>query len=151
MSAKPLHTQLAEQQKTQRVGFTGTRHGMTEIQHDAIRACLAFAFMPGAEFHHGDCGGADEQAAYAALSLGYKVIAHPGPYGKGCKWNDVVLPRKPFLDRNQDIVDAVNELYAAPAEAAEQVRSGTWATIRRARKRGIFAYIVAPDGEGRQA
>jgi len=135
----------------QRVGFTGTRNGMTEIQHDAIRACLAFAFIPGAEFHHGGCEGADEEAAYSAVSLGYRVIAHPGPYGTVSKYSDVVMPRKPFMDRNQDIVSIATELYAAPVEIAGQLRSGTWETIRRARRRGVFTYIVAANGEGRQA
>ena len=131
------------------VGFTGTRQGMTPYQMNSLEACLQFAFDgPGSEFHHGLCIGADDEAAQIAYAVGYKIIAHPGivhPSKSGSfAHNDQVLERKLPLIRNHDIVDAVNELYAAPKESREVLRSGTWATIRYARKRGIYIAVLDP-------
>jgi len=53
---------------------------------------------------------------------------------------------KPYLARNQDIVDETEVLIAVPAQKKEIVRSGTWATIRRARKAGRLIYFIFPDG-----
>ncbi len=46
------------------------------------------------------------------------------------------------LDRNRDIVAAVSILIAAPETDIEEQRSGTWATVRYARKKGIPVVIV---------
>jgi hypothetical protein len=142
--------------KPRAVGFTGTWRGMTGRQADGVQACLAFAFLPGAEFHHGDCVGADDEAAGLAKSLGYVVVAHPG-FGMGpgegptkraySKHNDRTLRPQTYMRRNQDVVDVSDELYAAPSSAVEQMRSGTWSTIRRAREKGIYVGIVGPNGE----
>jgi predicted Rossmann fold nucleotide-binding protein DprA/Smf involved in DNA uptake len=57
----------------------------------------------------------------------------------------VHTPKAP-LDRNRDIVDAAAVLIAAPKEMTETLRSGTWATVRYARKQGKQVWIVWPDG-----
>ncbi len=141
-------------ESTHCIGFTGTDLGMTEKQKHGIEACLAFAFLPGAEFHHGDCIEADEQAAAMAKSIGYIIVAHPGcdHRGKSPKrayypGNDRILTTYPYMRRNQHIVNAVAELYAAPSETTEQLYSGTWSTIRKGRKKGIYVGIVGPNGE----
>lgn len=143
-------------EKTRCIGFTGTRRGMTDKQKDGIAACLAFTFLPGSEFHHGDCIGADEEAAAIANDIGYIIVAHPG-FGMGkdqgsimraySKHNDRVLMPETYTSRNQHIVDVADELYAAPHEATEQLRSGTWSTIRKARKKRIYVGVVGPNGE----
>jgi hypothetical protein len=56
------------------------------------------------------------------------------------------MPAKPYLVRNHEIVDDSQVLIAAPKEFTEQLRSGTWATIRYARKIGRTVRIVFPDG-----
>jgi hypothetical protein len=48
------------------------------------------------------------------------------------------------IERNTEIVDDSDHLFAAPKEQFEQLRSGTWATVRRARKKGIPYEILLP-------
>ena len=57
-----------------KIGFTGTRHGMTPQQIEALNALLPVA-DPTAEFHHGDCLGADAVAQRIAQhqAAGYDV------------------------------------------------------------------------------
>ena len=58
---------------------------------------------------------------------------------------DIRTPR-PYLSRNKDIVRETDMLIATPAEAEEQRRSGTWSTIRFARKLGKPVFVIWPDG-----
>lgn len=44
-------------------------------------------------------------------------------------------PAKPYLERNKDIAnEGIDGLIAAPSGWVEELRSGTWATVRYARK-----------------
>jgi len=132
-----------------RVGFTGTQVGMTGPQ------CMVFMRLMKelgpVEFHHGDCIGADALAAKLVLSNfpDCKVVCHPPVYTskQANVGGHVVLPRKPYLDRNHDIVNASDVLVATPKEKEEQLRSGTWATVRYARRRGKKVRLVFLDGE----
>lgn len=127
------------------VGFTGTsKHGMTVNQISVLTALLT-----GSDFvlHHGDCIGADEGAHRLARMLGGKIIIHPplaGSKQAHCRNADIVRPRQPYLVRNEDIVRECDVLVAAPNELTEQRRSGTWATIRYARKAGKPVVILEP-------
>ena len=140
-------------------GFTGTRQGMTEKQKTQVEEWLKYAkfsnteFLPWqayqkstAEFHHGDCVGADEEADAIAHSLHLNVVIHP-PVNQRFRayCSGTVLPAKGYLDRNHDIVDSTDILIAAPKEVEEVVRSGTWATIRYARKVGKQVWIAYPE------
>jgi hypothetical protein len=51
----------------------------------------------------------------------------------------------PYLKRNEAIVIASDVLIAAP-DSPERKRSGTWATVRFARKLKRTIYIVMPCG-----
>lgn len=131
------------------VGFTGTRRMMTSEQRRAITRLLAGLF-PFAEAHHGDCVGAD--ATFHKIiddQFGVTTVAHPPD--NAVLWArmpaDVVLAPKPYLDRDRDIVDASTVMIACPYQREEQQRSGTWATIRMARKAGKPLAIVYPDGD----
>lgn len=126
-------------------GFTGTRYGMTTAQRGAL---MVFLSGGSGEFHHGDCMGADAEAHDIAYDLGYVIVGHPPSTGgwragKNCT---VLLPEKPYLARNRDIVDATIALIAAPQLSDEQSRGGTWSTVRYARKRGKPVVIIHPDG-----
>jgi len=56
-----------------------------------------------------------------------------------------VLPSEEYLVRNHDIVDAVDKMYAFPKEIEEQWRgSGTWATIRYAKKKKKSLMVSFP-------
>lgn len=139
------------------IGFTGTRYGTTGEQHKAMRQEIGRALRGNfqAKFHHGDCVGSDAEAHAVAWSLGFGIVVHPPAdpklrawVHKGDFWDtdtDVVLPEKPYLSRNRDIVDAVSKLVATP-DAPERVGSGTWATIRYAHSRGVKTIIILPDG-----
>jgi hypothetical protein len=59
---------------------------------------------------------------------------------------DLIWPAKPPLERNHDIVDQADVMIATPRTMQEEQRSGTWATIRYARKKGRELHIIWPDG-----
>ena len=132
------------------VGFTGTQNGMTDVQKAHVRGWLYS--LRATEFHHGDCIRADAEAHAIATRMGINIVAHPGfdskggsPKRAGCQaWS--TLPAKSYRVRNADIVRASNFLIAAP-RSLEVKRSGTWMTIRMARKAGVPLVIIYPNGE----
>lgn len=129
------------------IGFTGTSKGIPTLQ------LLGAARLLNAddEFHFGDCVGADAQVWYMANRIGCWTVSHPPSNPKArafCKANVVLTPR-PYLIRNHDIVDACDKLIATPHTTREEQRSGTWATIRYARKQDKHIIIVGPDGTSR--
>jgi predicted Rossmann fold nucleotide-binding protein DprA/Smf involved in DNA uptake len=131
------------------IGFTGTREGMKNVQK-AVLSDLLLARVP-AWLHHGVCVGADEQAHRIAISLGIFVAGHPPKNQRHraveCGYFDQLYPEQEYLQRNHTIVDFSEELIAAPAsDEAHSPRSGTWATIRYARKQGKIVTIVHADG-----
>ncbi len=129
-------------------GFTGTSRapGMTPRQLAAVRVLLSNVTT----LHLGDCVNADAQAYEEALLLGIKTVGHP-PDWKGrrafCVYDEERRPR-PYLERNLAIAyEGVDGLIAAPKNFIELPRgSGTWATIRYARKLKRTIWIVMPDG-----
>ena len=101
------------------------------------------------EAHHGDCKGADKQFHDIAKSFGYEITVHPPIDDKKrafCKGDYSTAPKE-YLARNKDIVDACDILIATPKSAAEEVRSGTWSTIRYAKKTHKRGVIIFPDGK----
>lgn len=105
------------------------------------------------EVHHGACEGADYNFHTIAMLLRIPVVVHPGINKQGkcfsraeCPNAKEVKPEKFYLDRDKDIVDAVDMMIATPKSHVEELRSGTWATIRYARKRQKDLLIVYPDG-----
>ncbi len=89
------------------------------------------------EFHHGDCIGADKEAHEMVREFHPEclIVGHPpsNQIKRAGTLCDIFRPALPYLDRNHAIVDAVSVLIAAPKDPSEQLRSGTWATIRYAR------------------
>jgi hypothetical protein len=132
-------------------GFTGTRQGMTAEQKSALRNLLDGGT---GEFHHGDCIGADSEAHDIADECGYGIILHPPTNYSERAWREVprhmMRPERPYLDRNRNIVRETASLIAAPAEPEEQLRSGTWSTVRFARKQGKPVFLILPDGTVRR-
>tara|TARA_Y100000034_G_scaffold137014_1_gene218432 strand:- start:3830 stop:4225 length:396 start_codon:yes stop_codon:yes gene_type:complete len=124
-------------------GFTGTRKGLSERQRNVLALLLRDC-----TFHHGDCEGADTEAHGIARENGCSVHLHP-PINDSARAfceADVSEEPKEYLVRNHDIVDFSDVLIACPRQKKEQLRSGTWATIRYARKAGKSLMIVFPDG-----
>ena len=127
------------------IGFTGTQAGVSPERIEKFRAFMADAADKGwVVFRHGDCIGADAQAHKVARSLKYYIIGHLPEYdGKRafCHFDETWIP-KPYMVRNQDIVDNSQILVALPKDPDhEELRSGTWSTIRKARKAGKKVFI----------
>jgi len=57
-----------------------------------------------------------------------------------------VHPPRGYLDRNTDIVKHSHILIGCPSTLNEVLRSGTWATIRRARRIKTPCILIFPDG-----
>jgi hypothetical protein len=128
------------------IGFTGTRGKLTVKQMEGISDAIRGLPAMDHTFHHGDCIGADEYAAAVAHLYGLHVTAHPPSnqkYRAHAVWSDQILPEKPYLARNHDIVNASDALIACP-DGPESLRSGTWATVRYAQKKRIPIVILMP-------
>lgn len=129
-----------------KTGFTGTQRGMTTAQWQVVGTFLRNSH---GKLHHGDCVGADAEAHDIALKLGLEIVIHPPLYDTKrafCSgYHEIRMP-KPYLSRNKDIVLETEQLIAAPGEEEEQVRSGTWSTVRYARSLKRAISIVLPDG-----
>lgn len=105
------------------------------------------------EFHHGCCLGADDDAFDICTEFAKTAhrIAHP-PRNRGLisanaeAFSDEVCPALPYLERNFNIAEACEHLFATPAESDEQQTGGTWHTIRCARRLRRPITIIWPDG-----
>jgi len=119
-----------------KVGITGTRKGLTPKQFTAFHIQMKHNDVT--EIHHGDAHGCDQQIDYDTKHIfpDIKLIKH--------------LPKKftskHLLKRNKEIVDECDVLWAFPKLREEELRSGTWATIRYARKKKKPIIIIYPDG-----
>jgi len=101
------------------------------------------------EAHHGDCIGADGEFHVMCQDLGIPIHIHPpdNPYARAfCEDAIKVHEKKPYLERNKDIVNNSDVMFATPKESEEQLRSGTWATVRYSRKTGKKLTIIFPEG-----
>jgi len=128
------------------LGFTGTQRGMSSRQVKALRQILWCA----TEVHLGDCIGADAQAHEEAGHLGVRRVGHPPSIAAKRAFLHYEEERapKPYLDRNLAIVKAgVDGLIATPKDYVEVLRSGTWATIRAARRLNRPIWIILPNGD----
>lgn len=134
------------------VAFTGTLRGMTGQQYD--RVCGVYEHLQPDYANHGCAEGADR---------GFHGIANKIPRGlhpsneKQHQWalansrnpdviHPIILGPRPELKRNLKMVKLSECLIAAPRSTTEILRSGTWATIRYARKAMLPIYICWPDG-----
>lgn len=130
------------------VGFTGSRSGMSLAQKrwivDYLTALPKFSHV---SVLHGDCLGADAEFDDIASSLRLPRFCLPCDLDDKRAFTDarpLEAPQKPLV-RNHKIVDRSRILIAAPAQSTEQARSGTWATIRYARKNpDLFLYVLSP-------
>ena|SRR5882724_12210557 len=132
-----------------RIGFTGTQQGMSKEQKEFLEYILsetAKVYKYG-EFHHGDCTGADSEAHDIAEKY-LKCVIHPPDImaKRAFKKAEDIRKTKPYLDRNKDIVNETEQLIATPKEFEERLRSGTWSTIRYARKLKKRITIIYPNG-----
>lgn len=129
-----------------KLGMTGSRNGISPI------ALIKFQnFITNNEIcegHHGDCFGADTIFHNELSKHNIKIIIHP-PSNNGfrsyCNGDEIRNPL-PYLERNHNIVDETDMLIGFPATKKEIIRSGTWATLRYAKKMKKKILIIYPDG-----
>lgn len=141
-------------------GFTGSSAGITLEQDRTLWKLLSF--MDATEVHHGDCVGGDKafhdaiigtwgtrRSTWEAVLTRPRIIIHPPDDDAKrafCEDFDEIREPLPYLVRNRAMVYEVSLLIAAPRTKDEELRSGTWATVRYARKRGVPVIIISPDG-----
>lgn len=140
-----------------KLGFTGTRDGMTEWQCGALLEVLGILLPE--EFHHGDCMGADDEAA----DMVHELLRRGRPRGEGCRivchppekvehraynrhFDREEVPRNHFA-RNRKIVDLTDALACCPKQMERQEQGGTWYTYDYAVKKGKRVYLILPSGD----
>ena len=126
------------------LGFTGSRSALSKSRYRKLKKFLKKMKKKGFHtLHHGDAVGSDHKAHLAAADLGYRVVIHPPENPKyraysekyGSEGGVEVLPKGEYMKRNRDIVNTSSIMIAMPIEKhQEELRSGTWACIRYARK-----------------
>lgn len=129
------------------MAVTATRDGLTYPQQQVWRYRVARG-LPW--LLHGDCLGGDAETHYIALRFrATQIWIFPPSDPKQrayCRGYHRIEDPAPFLVRNHRMVDAAEALMAFPKGFAEEWRSGTWATIRYAKRRKRPLVIVYPDG-----
>jgi len=131
-------------------GFTGTRAGMTEKQKDLTRACLTLG-QP-AIIRHGAAYGADREFHAIWREELPRRFADVWPADDKSRKlfddqdNVAVNPVLPPLQRNEEIVKRSKYMIATPHTQQEELRSGTWATVRCARRLEKPCLIIWPNG-----
>ena len=137
-----------------RLAFTGTRHGISIAQTNALRDLLT-TLSGITHAYHGGCVGADEEF-HDMVRVHHptaKITVWPGHIpslrASMCRMpeqNVVLQEPMDALTRNRRFVEECETLIGCPGGMKEEVRSGTWATIRHGRKLGRRIFVVWPDG-----
>jgi hypothetical protein len=132
-----------------RVGFTGTGTFIAPQQRATLERHLRK--LKPYILHHGDCVEADAAAHDIAVAHNMAIRVHPpdNPVKRAFKTtglDTIVLAEAEYHVRNLHIVRAAEHMVGCPDTYEEIVRSGTWSTIRKARKRKIPIFLIFPDG-----
>jgi hypothetical protein len=132
------------------VAISGSRIGVSPQQEETLARMLT-VLQPKMLLHGGQTG-ADSVAHRLATCgvVGHPyVTVHPGPKGPTFNATDrvTILPRAPFLERNNTMVRESIMLIAMPLLDIASDRGGTWYTIRRAIKKGLAVLIIMQDGQ----
>lgn len=138
-----------------RVGFTGTRKGMTAAQLSSFFSLFLSIrdnnLGQQLVLDQGCCVGSDEHSAVLAHVLGARIIGHPPENGHlisklAMRLCTEVRSAKYYTDRNMDIVNETSQLIATTLTDDEVNRSGTWATVRYAMKQDKPVTLILPGG-----
>lgn len=101
--------------------------------------------------YSGGAHGVDTIGAVVAKAQGAKLVLVV-PMGK---WynevlhefaDEIVEVEGGYMARNDKLAELADSLVAYPPSSVEELRSGTWATVRRFRKRGKDVTIRAVTG-----
>lgn len=136
-----------------KIAFAGTRRGMTLEQKTVL--LLQILEKQPTEFHHGDHLGADAEAhriiqdnELLGLQNVCEVVIHPlsTPKCRAFCQGDVLLPEKPCMLCDQDIVNVCDMLISCPDTNQEEIRSHTWAITQYAMKQRKPVLLITPSG-----
>lgn len=135
------------------LGFTGTSRLVPLAQREALARLVLELAPKYVDCTHGGCVGADDlfdEIVCAHTSWRRWIYPSDIPSMQSrafCREPDraAVYEPMPPLHRNGLIVERSAALVACP-RGPEMRRSGTWSTVRLARKRGLPVTIVWPDG-----
>jgi hypothetical protein len=141
------------------VSITATSAGLTEQQRmQFVDLCFALD-EPIDELHHGDCIGGDDELDDLAARQGLcrMIVMHPASGSAAHKRAHANLRNWPYprelrdpappIERDHIMVDSTELTIALPRSMQEERRSGTWATIRYAKRTGAHLAIIYPDGK----
>ena len=132
-----------------KIGFTGNRYGLKPEQEEQIKTILDK--YSNIIVSHGDCVGSDTEfhklcILYKETHINKTIMIHIFPPNnsslRAFNQADLLMDEKPYLERNLNIIKNSSILIACPIDKnKEELRSGTWSTIRQARKNNVFTYI----------
>lgn len=130
-------------------GFTGTQNPPGGSRN-VVRLHLMTLDPSKDQLIIGVCIGIDQIVGEEGHKLGFQVhavvpsnrskIDHLFP--NYCTSIEFMPDSTDYMDRNQRIVDLSFDLTAFPLRGIEELRSGTWSTVRRARWKKIPVVII---------
>lgn len=141
---------LPDDRPVSSVSFTGTAGALSRAERVFIRAVLVR--IRADRYVTGGADGVDTTVHFAAAQLWpdakHLVLAPRAPWSErvasGAQIEFAPEGRSvsdAYMRRNDQLVAASPLLVAFPRSGVEKLRSGTWATIRRARKAGLEVRI----------
>lgn len=142
------------------VAFTGIRTP-SDAYVEAIWDTIYFWPHHVDKFVSGCAYGVDTETANAVVNYWPGARLHLVVPARPCNKSLIRLSKLPqvsvehmpsgttYLDRNDRMIELADYLIAFPRNFEEKLRSGTWATIRRARTKGIPICMVDENGEVR--
>lgn len=144
------------------VAFSGTVKVKSQDHVDIIEQAIRDLPPTVTEFVSGAAHGVDTIAALmAAKQFGnamHWVLAPDDDYNEdiislfhvvapSSKFAFELLLGKGYMERNDELVARCTDLVAFPKTGTEQTRSGTWSTVRRARKAGRTIHFFPLNGD----
>jgi len=136
-----------------KIGFTGNRYGIKPAQEEELKLILDnYSDSYDIIVSHGDCVGSDTdfhnicvnyRETHPDKKISIQIFPPNDPKLRAFNKGDVVMEEKPYLTRNLDIVKNSDILIACPIDKnKEELRSGTWSTIRQARKLKVPIHLL---------
>ena len=143
-----------------RYAVTGVSRPLTPREENIVKLAIA-SYSDVTELTTGAAQGVDTVAYYAGLeshkTARHRVVVPAAPHNIEVATHAAkrgIIDHAPagltlsdaYMARNERMVLYADCLIAFPETITEQLRSGTWATIRRARRAGLNVEMYPLDG-----
>ena len=133
--------------------FTGVRNP-PEGSKNKVRLLLMTLDPEESELVIGCCVGIDQMVGEEGKKFGFKIYGvvpadrlRVDPlFANYCTSFEFMPDGTDYMDRNSRLIEISYDLHAFPMTAEEEVRSGTWSTVRRARRKGMIVTIIPLKG-----